>query len=396
MNKAAYDNPIRKQVMSLPDLVTVQLDKCFDEQKLQNLMSMLEIFDARSILITGCGDSYAAAGAMAPVLQKYCGVFHCDAIEAIDFTRLTEKADIGIGEPNSPFVIAISANGGTARIVEVLQKADELGAFPILITNNAVSRAAAAAKHMYCTDTPAMENDFPGLRSYFANLLSLISIACRMGHVRGILSPEAPEIWKAAICQYVESYRDALVRIDDQMFELAQKWKDFERFDFIGDGPGLCSALFSMEKFIECTGTACNYDDSEDWCHIDFFLKDPESVGTVVYADKNAPSFSRIVETVDSAVKINRPVLVITDADPACFPAGATVCTIPSTPAGFAWLAPVMDYAPASILAGYCCTLASRKFFNAYDPATNVYDRSGVFFADGVMTTGTSQIEIYQ
>ena len=119
MNKLDFDNPIRQQTFSLTDLVEAQLEGCFGPG-LKELMSMAEIFDARKIILTGCGDSYGAAIAMAPVIAKYCDCFGVQAMRTVEFTRFLSKADIGIGEPNSPLVIAISAGGGTARICEAL------------------------------------------------------------------------------------------------------------------------------------------------------------------------------------------------------------------------------------------------------------------------------------
>lgn len=395
LNKLAYDNPIRRQVLSLPDLLEAQLESCFSGDKLYELMSIAEIFDVRGIILTGAGDSFAAAGAARSVLEKYCEVFYCNAVNSMEFTRVMTGKDVGAGSPGSPLVIAISANGGTARVVEVLQKATELGAFPILITNNPESRAAKAAKRVFVMDTPKMENDFPGLRSYFASLIGLFSIACRMGHVKGVLPPIAPISFQEAIRDYIMRLKPYLEEIDNQMFELAQKWHKFERFDFIGDDQGLYSALFGLEKFVECNGAHCAYDDSEGWCHVNFFLKDPESVGTVVFADKNRKSFSRIQETVWSACEIGRPTLVITNADRLLFDKRAEVCEIPVAKPGYEWLSVLAEYVPASLLAGFCAALDGRRFFHGFDTKTNTWDRSVRHFNDGVSTMSNSKIEIH-
>ena len=395
MNKTDYLNPLGNQVISLPGLVDEQLKRCFDKERLQNLLSVPEIFDIRKIYISGAGDSIAAAGAMADVLLNCTGVFHCEVMEPMEFSRFTPAANIGIGEPNSPLVIAISAGGGTARISEILDKANALGALSMVLTNKQGSRATEHAKKTFFLDTPAMENDFPGLRSYFASMIGLISLACRMGRVKNILPPTAPEAFRRAISEYVHSFGPVMEKIDTQMFELAKKWKDFERFNFIGSGAELYSALFSLEKFYECTGVVSNYDDAEDWCHIDYYLKTPENIGTVVYADKNAPDFSRTKETICAACGIHRPTLVITNAHEGEFPKEASICRIPEAPKGFEWLMPLMDYAPAALLAGYCCTLAGRKFFNEYDPIAKAYNGGGIFFNKNIMTMSTSKIEVH-
>lgn len=395
INKKDYANPLGNQVLSLVDLVDAQLDICFSEEVLHPLMSMAEIFNVRKIYITGCGDSIAAAGAMAGVLLAYTGVFHCEAVEPMEFARFMKLEDVGSGEPDSPLVIAISAGGDTARIREILKKANEMGAFTMLLTNNRESLSAKEAKRVFFLNTPKMPEDFPGLRSYFAGIVGLAALACRMGRVRGILPPGAELEFQKAIRGYVHSYREVMESIDEQMFELAKTWKDFERFDFIGDGPELYSALFCLEKFVEVTGVTANHDDSEDWCHIDYHVKNPETVGTVLFADKHAPGYGRERETARAACGIGRPLLVVTNGEREDFPEEAHVCVIPDTPEGYRWLMPLMDYAPVSLLAGYCSTLAGRKFFNEFDTTLHEYNGGGRFMNPDIMTMKSSQIEIH-
>ena len=395
MNKLDYQNDVRRQVLSLPDLVEDQLIGCFGPG-LKDLMSMAEIFDARKIILTGCGDSYAAAIAMAPVIAKYCDCFGVQVMRAVEFTRFLPKADIGIGEPNSPLVIAISASGGPARIEEVLRKANEVGAFSILLTNNPNSRCSKVAKRVYVVNTPAFPNANPGLRSYFASMMGLIAFASRMGHVRGTLPPTGPAEFKEAIRTYVARWAEVMDKIDDQMFQLAVQWKDYTRFDFVGDGVEFASAFFGAAKFLECNGCAATFDDSEDWCHINFFLKNPESIGTVIMADKNSPSFGRIVETVGSAVSIGRPTLVVTNADASCFHEGAVVCTVLEAPEGYEWLLPLMDFIPASLLAGYLSPLQGEPFFRRAWLPDGTPDPTSPFANPAIFTIGSSKIEIYE
>lgn len=395
MNKLDYNNPIRQQVFSLPDLAIPQLESCFGSN-LKDLMTMAEIFDARKIILTGCGDSYAAAIAMAPVIAKYCDCFGVQVMRTVEFTRFLSKAEIGIGEPNSPLVIVVSAGGSTARVCEALEKANTVGAFSILLTNNADSPAAALAKRVFELGTPAFEKPYPGLRSYFASMLGMIAFATRMGHVRGTLPPTGPSNFQKAVTAYVQSYAPLLEKIDDQMFALAQSWKNFTRFDFIGDDVEYGSAFFGAAKFLECNGCTVSADDSEDWCHINFFIKEPESIGTIVMADKNTPSFSRLQETVASAVNIGRPVLVVTNAAASAFHEKATVCTLPEAPAGYEWMLPLMDYVPASLLAGYITMLQGVAFFRMEMLPDGTPDPANPFADRTCMTLNNSKIEIYE
>ncbi len=394
MNKLNNENYIRQQVMSLPDLVESQLQSCFGPD-LRDLMTMAEIFDARKIILTGCGDSYAAAVAMAPVIERYCDCFGVTVMRAVEFTRFLSKEKIGIGEPNSPLVIAISAGGGTARVCEALEKANAVGAFSILMTNSPNSRAAKVAKRVYCLHTPDFPNSNPGLRSYFASLVGLVAFASRMGQVRGTLPPTGPDEIQLAIRTYVENVGKELHKIDAMMKELAEEWKNFTQFDFIGDDVSYGSAFFGAAKFLECNGCAVTIDDSEDWCHINYFLKDPTHIGTVIMADKHAPSFSRVQETIGSAVAIGRPVLVVTNAEKDAFAPGAKVCNLPDTPEGYEWLMPLMDYCPASLLAGYIAQLQNVPYFRHDCTDNGKPDLNNPFVTGDCFTMSKSKVEIY-
>jgi len=391
MKNNPKDSPLCNQVFSLPGMVEEQVEICFSPEQLEQILPIKDCFDIRKVFLTGCGDSLAAAGNMTPIIEKYCDIMSCKALDPITFTRYMTKSDIGIGEPNSPLVLSISAGGETARVVEVLKKASELGAFPLVITGKPDSTCAETAKKAFIMNTPKMANDFPGLRSYLANMIGITAIACRLGLVRGVLKPEDPQNWKNAIINYVQSYEPVMEQISDKILALAEDWKDFRRFDFIGDGVSRNAALFAQEKFYEVTGSIGCCSDSEDFCHINYFVKDPETVGTVFFAYQDQPSYSRIKETIGSCVKIGRPVLVITDADDDFGP-DVTKIILPVTPAGFPWLRPLMDYVPAALLAGYIAEVGERKYFNSYMAHTFARDAESKFFAPGTLTLKTSMI----
>ena len=155
------------------------------------------------------------------------------------------------------------------------------------------------------------------------------------------------------------------------------------------------SAFFGAAKFLECNGCTVSVDDSEDWCHINYFLKDPETIGTVVMADKNSPAYGRERETAASAVAIGRPVLVVTNGAREDFDPGAVVCALPEAPEGFEWMLPLMDYVPASLLAGYISALQGEPFFRRAFAQDGAVDTANPFANRACYTMSTSKIEIF-
>ena len=359
MNKLDFDNFARMQVMSLPDMGPVQVAECFGD-KLTNLLSTGEIAGIDTIVITGCGDSYAASLAFQPTVERSTGC-RVLAPRAVEFTRFVTSADLI--DPKKTLVIGISTGGSTARVVEVLKKANEIGAISLVITNGPDSICAGTAKHTLVLGTPEFPNDFPGLRSYVGSLVGILAVTALIGKEKGVLPKTAIADWSKAIAAYIESYRHIMDKIDDQIFALSSKYSPCETYDFLGDGVEYASAFFGGAKFLECGGILCSWDDTEDWCHVGYFLKNPETVGTVFSVDKHAPDWSRVLETVGSAHKIGRPVLVVSNADKSAFPEGVDVCTLPDAAPGYEFLLPLMDHIPATLLAGYVATMQNIPFF---------------------------------
>lgn len=396
MEKRDCNNPVRSQVFNLPDMADGPLEECFGSC-LKDMMETEEIINARRIILTGTGDSYAAAIAIAPVIARYGEKVDVQVMRTIEFTRFLLKEEAYIDDTNKMLVVVISAGGSTSRVIEALEKADKIGAYSVLITGKAESPAARVAKKVYVMKTPPLPpSDTPGLCSYFASELGLIALAFCIGCIQGTIKKSSSGVLKTAIREYVKSFEgEVLNRIDEQMFRIAEKWKNFERFEFIGDEAEYGSAFFGGAKFLECNGCNVSVDDAEDWCHVNYFLREPETIGTVIMADKNAPSFSRIMETIDSATYIGRPVLIVTNNADNVFGNNNEICILPDTPEGFEWLMPLMDFVPAAILAGYITVLSGEPFFRRfrlpeYTPITDT-----PFANRECFTFSNSRIEIY-
>lgn len=76
---------------------------------LMESLPMKEIMDARRILITGCGDSYAAGIAMKPLLEEMLQM-PVDVMRAVEFSRHLPSSCLEEG-PGSPLVVLISVSG---------------------------------------------------------------------------------------------------------------------------------------------------------------------------------------------------------------------------------------------------------------------------------------------
>lgn len=400
MDRNQYQSAINRQVRNLPVMIDAQLDSAFNEEKLLSIMSREEFAALKRIVICGAGDSFSCAGLVSAMLPELTGV-DFEAWDPMKATRFVTEDRLTLGvAPENMLGLGISAGGGTARVVEWLEKLKACGIKAVALTGKAESRCGTAADTVFLTKLPPIEDpadDIPGLRSYFANILACIAIGCYAGVCNGTLPETALADWAEAIRSYVKSYEPAFDAIDDVVFDFALKTKDIWKWEFIGDGPQYYSAQFCEEKPVETAGCVATHMDSEDWNHINFIFTEPEKCGTMFLVAAGGPSCGRVIETLATSVIVGRPTMVVTDLeDTSAIEAGACIVKLPPCPEGYGWLMPIMDFVPASFLAGYLCTLNGRCYFGAFDTEARAMKPELAATAFAATSTGNSKIEIHK
>lgn len=383
MNQSAYDNDLRRQCISLPELCDPQIAGV--RRGLESALSDEQLRSIHKIVVTGCGDSLMAARACIPAFNQFAGAFGADFISttAINAARYMPISPV---QAPSTLVIGVSCSGGPARIVELLRRANAKGCMTLAVTNNPDSPAAREAGAALIVNTPPFPNANPGLRNYYASLLGLYFLAARLGEVTGRSNPGATDALAQAVRAYTGAWRPLLEDIDGQMFQTAREWMHFDCFEYIGDHIQFCTAYFGAAKMVEVAGKMTCTEDSENWCHVNYFLKNPSRIGTVAVADVLANNRSRIAETVRQAAGVGRPLLLVTNGRRQDFgaPESVQVCQVPKTPAGFEFLLPLMDYLPLAVLAGYVSALTGEPFFRG----------GGVWASEGASSIRTSRITV--
>ena len=250
-------------------------------------------------------------------------------------------------------------------MVEALRRARAKGCRTLIITNNPESPAEKEAEFALIVHTPPFAEPGPGLRNYYASLLGLFALAAAMGEAKGI----CPEGQVEALCENVEAftmeYGRCMERMDDEMFQLAGLWKTHESVETIGDYTDYATAYFIGAKYVEAAGMMAAAIDSENWCHVNYFKHGPEKISTIFLAGKDENNHSRVLESMDQALGIGRPVLLITDTDREGYGARpeAHVCQVPAAPEGCQFLAPLLQYIPGTLLAAYTAAFHEEPYF---------------------------------
>ena len=361
MNHNDYNSPLLEQVRNtVKDINTIADNMTFE--LLESCVPNDVMKNVSNVIITGCGDSYCAAIAAKPVFENAdtstkTGMVPgtpTEALRNIEFSRYynTYKG-WNVLNGNRTMLCAISISGSPARPNEAALRINKHGGNTVAFTTNLEGKLAMNCKYIVPLTLPQYDLA-PNVTSYYSSLFSLLMFALYMSKAKGQLSEDDVKACRNNLIEYVNSYDgEVMDRLSRQAFELAKKWEDdgVDCMDFIGDGADYATAFFGSAKMVESFGGLTTNDDSEQWCHINFFIKDVDHIGTFIVANEKSPSFSRELETIKIACKLRKHVAVISDADRSLFPENAEVFEIPK--AKGVWMHPLLEHIPMDFVAGY-------------------------------------------
>ena len=240
------------------------------------------------------------------------------------------------------------------------------GGTSVAFTTNPEGKLAGNCKYTIPMTLPSYDLA-PNVTSYYSSLFSLMMFGFYMSKAKDQLSEEQAKACREGLLEYVNAYEPVMDQLSRQAYDLARKWEDdgVDNMDFIGDGADYATAFFGSAKMVEAFGGLTTNDDSEDWCHINYFLVEPEKIGRVVVANKPTPSYNRILETIHAIELIESPCIILTDADRSEFPETMEVFTVPAPK--YFWMAPLTQHIPFDMVAGYIAALKNVPTFRADD-----------------------------
>lgn len=337
----------------------------------------------KRIVLTGCGDSYCASIAAKPVFENaeaFTGTgmvpgTPTEALRNIEFSRYynTYKG----WEPTTltgNTVCAVSISGAPRRPTEAVMRMNAIGGKSIAFTTNPNSELAKQAQYVIPMCLPPCDHA-PNVTSYYSSLFSLMMFGFYMSCAKGQITQAQADRCRIGLLQYANAYSGSVMdRLSKQAYDLAVQWEadGVDNMDFVGDGADYATAFFGSAKMVEAFGGLTTNDDSEDWCHINFFLKNRDKIGTFVVANSTGPSFGRLCETIRVACELRHHVAIITDADASQFPENAVVFQTPKPAAP--WMAPLMQHIPMDFVAAYIACMRGTGAFRQDSP---VHQRDG-------------------
>lgn len=349
------ENAMQRQVFSLPELIKSQYEDL--EPKVRKVLSFEETFNIQRIILTGCGDSYAACMAAKYTFEMLTAI-PVEVVPAIELSRFYCEKHLGI-DCRNPLVIAVSNSGTVARISEAVQRAKKYGCFVLGITGNKESQLGIHSDKVLKLDIPAFESA-PGIRSYAVSIMALQLLAIRFGEVRGKYTMDTAMDYRLDLQKQGDALEALLPEMDAVLQNVALQWKDLKCYDFVGSGFDYATAWFGQAKMLEANGKFAMHINTEEWFHLNFFASDAEHMGTVVVGNTTSPGFSRTKEMVKYAKVLGRPLMLITDGGIEDFGEDAIYIKVPSPKYPFHMS--ITQFAPVALLAGYISVLIGEQY----------------------------------
>ncbi len=343
-------NALVRQVLSLPELIEQQYHDL--EPKARKALTTPEIFSIQKIVLTGCGDSYAAALATKSAFENLTHMT-CEVVPAIELSRGYPDHKLGFA-PYSPLIIAVSNSGSVVRVAEAIQHARKHGAFALGVTGKRDSLLGTSVDRIMDLNIPSFDSA-PGTRSYMVSVMSLLLIAIRIGEVRGIYTMDSAMDMRYDMLEQAKQLAALLPEMCSKTEKIALKWQGMEAYDFVGTGIDYAAAWFGCAKIYEALGKYAMHINSEEWLHMNFFMRNVDKIGTVILANADNPAMSRNKELIRFAHDLTRPLMVITDGDEETFGVETNYVKVPRSKYTFNMA--LTQYAPICLLAGYVMDL---------------------------------------
>ncbi len=221
---------------------------------------------AEKVYLTGDGDSYHASCAAAMAFETIADIA-CAPVSALRFSEYGAQW-MRPSAPDRTLVIAVSASGGTERVLRAVERARHHGAQTLAVTGTPGSAVTREACHSLVIGLPDTEPS-PGIRSYQASLLGLLLIAIQLAQTRGRCSALAAERLRHELSALAEAVDATARAVKASCRDLATVIAAAPVMAMVGSGPSYGSALFSAAKVVEGAGIPAIGQDLEEWCHVE-------------------------------------------------------------------------------------------------------------------------------
>lgn len=303
-----FENAMLRQVLSVPGL----LEEVYPdvEPQVRYVMTTPEIYSVKKVVLTSCGDGWAACLAAKRAFEKFLQI-PIETVEPLSLARYYQMKWVG-ESPCNPLVIAVSNSGQVTRVVEAVERMKAHNAMTIAVTSNPESPLAKTAQKVIVPKIPKFENS-PGVRTYAVLQMIMYLLAIRMGEVRLKYTMDQANAYRQELKWLPKEFLNNSEQVCALALEAAKEFQDASSAEMIGCGADYGAAVYGHEKMYEAAGILAVYLDSENWFHVNYFLKDVKHTLTIVFASKGNEAQSRTRELTERLNQMGRKFVLVTN-----------------------------------------------------------------------------------
>ncbi len=296
------------QVAGLADDLR-QLTRPF-EQQVRAVLTPSEWQAVKKVYLTGDGDSYHASCAAEMAFEAIADVA-CEPLSAQRFLDYG-AAWMRPAAPPQTLVIATSASGGTERVVQAIERAQEYGALTVALTGTPNSAVTQVADRSVVVELPHKERS-PGIRTYQASLVGMLLVAMQLGERQGRHAQEETGRLRQELIALADVVDATTNAIQAGCREVADMIAASPVVVMLGSGPSYGTALYSAAKLVEAAGVFTMGQDLEEWWHVERFAY-PVDMPVFVIAPPGR-SHWRAQSVAATARGLGRRVIAVTHKD---------------------------------------------------------------------------------
>ena len=256
------------------------------------------------VYLTGAGDSWYCGMASSLAFYEWAGI-PADVPQSLEFSRYLVKH-----VPQNSLLVTVSNSGKVSRSIEAVIQAKKAGMYTIACTSNlkeGISQYSDAV-----IDLAYAEKRFaPGTSSYLASMLVEYCLAIYLAELNGKFTAVQVQEKLAALSAMADGMQKTIDENWDTLKVLGKQARLEDQFIFIGSGPNVGTAYFSMAKMIEAGRVNAVGQELEEWAHEQYFVTH-ENTYTFLLASRG-PSLDRAHEILQTVKDTGSKLVLICD-----------------------------------------------------------------------------------
>lgn len=281
------------------------------DASVRRAFTALELESLHRVYALGDGDSYHAALASEMSFGEFAKLAYYPTPA---FQFLAYDSDfIPFNFPRDTLIVGISASGGSSKVVESIKKARKISESVLVagMVGNEDSRVGEASNRIISVQLPELGRS-PGIRTYTASLMGLLSLAIRIGEIKRHYHMEDANKLRKEIIDLAEAVDLTYETAIEPAKAAARAVRDATLLSFTGSGPSFGSAYFSGAKVVESAGVFPGIQDLEEWAHVERFSY-PIDYPVFLVAPPGK-SYWRALELAKGVKLIGHPLLAVVSA----------------------------------------------------------------------------------